>query len=353
MKRRTLAAMIGMLAAPCAADDWSILGPPADFGDRPTKPPELVVYVTGDPGDSPNKATGGPGLLLMGGGTDVDSGFSQRAYPVVNGGDIVIIRTSGADGYNDYLYNMVTGPLKPNSVETMMLDTPAKANSDYAAWVLNTAELIWMAGGDQSEYVNAWKDTRSEDAIHACHARGGVVGGTSAGLAVMGQFVYDPDGVGSVTSAQAIANPFTNRINISDDFLDFPLLRNVITDSHFRNRDRMGRSLAFLARLRQDGRSNPITGIAISEATCLFINKDGQGVVNGSAEVYILREDDVTQRVQVAPSQPLVYSDILRTRLVAGDTVDVTTWEASKQPIRMSVDGTAASPFITPTDYYN
>ena len=219
---------------------------------RPAKPGNLQVWITGNAADSGKNPVNGPALILMGGGSDVDASFSQRGFPVANGGDVVVIRTSGSNGYNDYLYNLVSGATKPDSVETMLLDSVDKANSDYADWVLRNAELIFLAGGDQSAYINAWKGTRSEDAIQAAYARGAVIGGTSAGLAVQGEFIYDPDGVAAATGAEAIANPYRSSMLFSNDFLNFPLMNDIITDTHFSQRDRMGRVFAFMARLRQD-----------------------------------------------------------------------------------------------------
>lgn len=321
---------------------------------KPVKPVKPRVWLTGNAADSGREPVGGPALLLMGGSTEVDAGFSQRAYPIANGGDIVILRTSGRDGYNDYLYNLVTGPLKPDSVETMLVDTRDKANSDYVDNAIRTAELIFIAGGDQATYVNAWQGTRVEDALHFAHARGAVIGGTSAGLAVMGEFVYDPDGIAGITSAEALADPYDPFMMLSTDFLRFPIMDGIITDSHFHARDRMGRTLAFMARLRQDGRAPQITALAIDEQTSLFIDRDGVGVVdnNGSGAVYVVSERADTQRAQVSPGLPLIYRNLQRIRVDAGRFYDFVTRQHNGIDSTISVDGgNAAAPF-TPTDPY-
>ena len=74
-------------------------------GTRPTKPGNLQNWLVGNAADSGRSPVNGPGLILMGGGLDVDASFSQRAFPIANGGDVVVIRTSGTNGYNDYLFN--------------------------------------------------------------------------------------------------------------------------------------------------------------------------------------------------------------------------------------------------------
>src|ERR1051325_3228052 len=59
----------------------------------------FTSFVVGNPGDAQPSATLSPGLVLMGGGTDVDAAFQwmcQRA----GGGDFLVIRTTGTDAYN-------------------------------------------------------------------------------------------------------------------------------------------------------------------------------------------------------------------------------------------------------------
>lgn len=318
---------------------------------RPSKPSNLQNWLTGNAADSGRAPLNGPAMLLMGGGVENDEAFSQRAFPVANGGDVVIIRTSGSNGYNDYLYNLVSGALKPDSVETLLLDTRDKANSDYAEWVVRNAELVFIAGGDQSAHLNAWQGTRTQTALQAAYARGAVIGGTSAGLAVQGEFIYDPDGVSAVTSAEALANPYRSSVLFSQGFLDVPLMNDIITDSHFHQRDRMGRLLAFMARLRQDNTTARILGIGIDETTSLFIDRNGLGVADGAGAAYVIEERGDTQRTQVTSGQPLVYRNLQRTRLQAGNLFDFINRAHDGTSTVISVDGRNATPF-TPSNPY-
>jgi cyanophycinase len=320
-------------------------------GPRPARPSNLQNWLTGNAGNAARSAQGGPALLLMGGGAEVDSAFVQRAFPIANGGDVVVLRTSGADGYNDYLFNLASGSFKPDSVETLLVDTRAKADSDYVAWTLCNAELVFMAGGDQSAYLNAWQGTRVQSSIGEAYARGAVVGGLSAGLAVLGAHIYDPDGVSAVTSTEAIADPYRSGMRFSSAFLELPLLAGVITDTHFAERDRMGRLLAFMARLRADGSASGITGIGVDEDTSMFIDRDGRAVVDGSGAAYVLRETADTARVQVSAGQPLVYRRIERTRLRAGQSFDFGSGSHTGSRIELSVDG-RSSPVLTPSPPY-
>jgi cyanophycinase-like exopeptidase len=55
---------------------------------------------------------------------------------------------------------------------------------------IRNAEALFIAGGDQSRYVRFWKDTPVEDAINHVVAKPAPVGGTSAGMAILGEFSY-------------------------------------------------------------------------------------------------------------------------------------------------------------------
>ena len=101
------------------------------------------------------------------------------------------------------------------------------------------AEALFIAGGNQWDYVRDWKGTPIEDAIHMLVAKGVPVGGTSAGLAILGEFVLSAEHE-TVTSPQALKNPYHPSVAIAEDFLQLPTLGGVITDSHFVARDRMG-----------------------------------------------------------------------------------------------------------------
>ncbi|MCT6698269.1 pre-peptidase C-terminal domain-containing protein [Rheinheimera sp. 4Y26] len=319
--------------------------PPAScsYGVRPAKPSNLTSYLLGGSSDVCPVLTSGQGsLLLMGGGTDVDAAFSNRMAPQIKGGNIVVLRAAGTDAYNSYLQGL-TGAA---SVETLIVDTQTKANSAYVEWAIKSAEAVFIAGGDQSAYLNAWQGTLVQSAIAHVYAKGGVVGGTSAGDHVLSQYVYDPDGVNGAISSEVVTDYCHNTINISSNFLSFPLLANTLNDTHFRQRDRMGRSAVFQAKLGQNGRV-----IAVSEATSLFVTADGQGIVDGTNEVYVLRADSQTQYTQTSCGQPVIIKDLLRFKLLPGDRFNLLDNSTTVTPIRIGIDGRNTS-FYSPVSPY-
>ena len=258
----------------------------------------------------------GPGLILMGGGTDVDAAF-QWWKPKLAGGDVVVLRTSGADGYNDYLHATIGGC---DSVETMLVTTVELANSDYVADRLAHAEGIFLAGGDQATYVAAWKGTRVEKELEAAWNRGAVIGGTSAGCAILGDFAFAAKN-DTVYSNEALADPYNTHMTMEKDFLDFPALAHVVTDPHFHERDRMGRLVAFVARPIADGWAPEVLGLGIDEQTALLVEGNGTATVVGQGAVYAVHSAGLPSTC--VSGMPLVYSGLTLVKLQAGDHIEL------------------------------
>ncbi len=235
-----------------------------------------ISYFTGDTSDVTTATSGG--TVLMGGATENDNAmrwFLQRA----NGGDVVVIRASGADGYNDYLYTDLGIPV--NSVQSIVTPNAAAANEVYVAQQVRNAEALWMAGGDQWDYVSYWKDGPIGDALrYLINEKKAVIGGTSAGMAVLGEAYFSAQN-GTITSAAALANPYTAKMALGyGDFLHCQYLENVVTDTHYDDPDRRGRQVAFLARLATD-QGNRFRGIACEEYTAVCVDTAGIARVFG------------------------------------------------------------------------
>ena len=108
----------------------------------------------------------------MGGGSDLDDAFRWLCGKA-NGGDFLILRARGGADYNPY----VDGLCKVNSVATLILPSLKAAQDPRVAEIIGHAEAIFIAGGDQSRYVNDWKGTPVQDAINAHVAAGKPIGG--------------------------------------------------------------------------------------------------------------------------------------------------------------------------------
>ena len=195
----------------------------------------------------------------MGGGKDLDDAFSWMCQKS-GGGDFLVIRATGDDDYNPYIAKLC----KQNSVATLVIPTREAAMDPKVAETLQKAEALFISGGDQSNYVKYWKGTPVEDAINELIRRNVPVGGTSAGLAILGQFSFTAMN-DSAYSKETLQDPFNNRVTIATDFLKVPHMENTITDTHYVKRDRQGRFLGFMARILADGTSKEVRGIAMDE----------------------------------------------------------------------------------------
>ncbi|HRG98874.1 MAG TPA: Type 1 glutamine amidotransferase-like domain-containing protein, partial [Polyangiaceae bacterium] len=319
----------------------------------------LKVYPRrGSPTDDA-RAPQGPGLLVGGGGADVDAAFVAAHDLVVGsaarGADVVVLRATGADGYDAYLDGIAAW----SSVQTLVV--PALATPGdlaFAAAAVEKAELVFFAGGNQADYV-AWKGTALMRAVQGVYDRGGVVGGTSAGAAILGPSVNDATlaGAESITSKTMLANPYDPLVHFTQNMLVFPPLARSITDSHFTERDRMGRLAGFMARQIADGvlTGAPVAayGVAVDEGTTLFIDKRGVGRAlrqGATGSAFIVRGGTPDR---VLAGQPLVYRDMSVLRLDAPtDSYDFNRRCGVGRGYPLTAVGQGTPPYTTPADPY-
>src|SRR5262245_54246969 len=151
------------------------------------------------------------GTVLMGGGTDVDAAFQWMCQRSGNG-DFLVIRATGTDAYNPYIQQLCPGE---NSVATLIIPNRTAASDPFVISTIQNAEALWIAGGDQSNYINYWKGTPVQTALQGLIARGVPIGGTSAGMNVLSQFLYSALASQGVTSSQALADPFNRYITLA------------------------------------------------------------------------------------------------------------------------------------------
>jgi len=365
--------------------------------------PSFIYSSVGDPTVAPSVSAVQPypSFVLMGGGPDVDEAFrwmiKQAGIKPGTGGRLVVIRATGDGAYNPYIYyssaasstasaDIVDGwvggaSLGLTSVETLVIPSIAAANEAFVNAVLGRANAVWIAGGDQSDYIKFWKGQALEKTLSTLIKNNVPVGGTSAGLAVLGQFDFAALN-GSVTSAQAMSNPYNRYMTLdpaplstSGGFIAPPALANAILDSHLDTRDRLGRLITFVSRLvanypgsgsQQFGcaggvlGNNAAKGIGVSVESALLVNWDpvnahytGRRITNNpapatEAAVYFV---NVTQGPTLCTSgKPLtVGTSAVQIRKLADSitTINLSDWSAF--PIHRSVGVNAG--VISPDPY--
>jgi cyanophycinase-like exopeptidase len=304
----------------------------------------VTRYLTGNPADV-SPPLSGPAHDLGGGGGDVDAAI-QWLIDEVRGCrgcavklDVLVLRSSGSNGYNDYIYAM-NGV---DSVETLVITSPSDSNRTNVRLAVERAEVVFFAGGDQCDYVRNFEGTAVETAVESVYARGGGVGGTSAGLAIQGEYVYDAC-TGSVTSGQALANPYHGNISFTYGFFAWDDLQHTIGDTHLVARDRMGRTMAFLARQIQDGVTAEALAVAVDEATSVVVDADGLATVMGDGPAYFVLADHAPETCR--PGTPLSYSDYKIWKRLPGETFDLANRPVTGYYLRSVIDGVlSANPY--------
>jgi cyanophycinase len=326
--------------------------------DASTRVPPLTIYErAGSPRPSAIQPHG-PGLLLMGGGATVDPAFVWMHDTIagahgVRGGDIIVLTASEGDDYTPYL--MAVAPF--NSVRSISLGPGAtQADLTRAASFVDHAQGVFFSGGDQAHYVR-WKGSPLIAAVQQLYHRGGVVGGTSAGLAILGEYVYDSvaaDARGDdveVRTPNAMADPSEPIISFTHGLFDFPPLRGVITDTHLVTRDRLGRLVVFLARL-QATTGKSLLGVGVNEGSAIVIDRNGIGTLmleHQRGEALLVR---LTQRTPIVAGKPFTARGIRITVLNRdGQRVDFNSKCAQAPTYLVNLDGSKA-PYYDPMNPY-
>jgi cyanophycinase len=300
----------------------------------------------GNPDDAPAARTRA-GFALMGGGDDLDEAF-QFLCDRAGGGDFLILRATGDDEYNPYLQKLC----HLNSVATLILPTRAAASAPEVAKIIHRASAIFISGGDQANYINFWMGTPVQSELNDATRRGVPIGGTSAGLAVMGEYGYsaqgdkpdDPD----LDSKTALADPFHPRVTLEHGFLDIPILKGLITDTHFARRNRMGRLLVFLARLNEpDCKALPasaprVRGVGVEEKAAVLVDPDGQAHVVGSGSAYFI--DASGAHGPLCEIKPLTFGPYKVAKVAPSHTFNLKNWQGEAITYTLSIQrGTVIS----------
>ncbi|WP_063850769.1 GEVED domain-containing protein [Flammeovirga sp. SJP92] len=230
------------------------------------------------------------GTMLVGGaevGGDGEVNATQWFVDQADGGDYLVLRTDAVGGQASWVWSNFSNSI--SAAAELSITTKNGANNATVAQYIRDAEAVFIAGGDQREYMDLWKGTAVEDALnYLINVKNVPIGGTSAGMAIMGGSYYAPETSG-ILSSEILNNPYhpyTSNSLFYNDFINNPVLTNVITDTHLdrthgtNNENRYGRAFGLLARTVADNNATARYAIACDEATFVCID------VNGMAKVF-------------------------------------------------------------------
>lgn len=264
-----------------------------------------------------------PGILLIGGAEgDVSGEKPATRWFLKNAdqGDYLVLGSGGigrqaefiCDNFGDFV----------SSAAELSIDSEDAANNPRIIQYIRDAEALFIRGGDQNEYEDYWEGTGVEDAInYLINEKKVPVAGTSAGMAILGDYYYAPAHKG-VLSSEILNNPFhKNTKNIYySDFIQVPILKHVITDTHLDRisgsnpEPRYGRIFGFLARVVHEN-NNQLPSYAIGLEEGAFVAIDDKGIAqvfgNGSTEgqdAYFLQTNGALPE-QIKLDLPLIWNN--------------------------------------------
>jgi len=272
--------------------------------------------------DQPTGAKPSAGILLIGGAEEGRLGedaATQWFLKRVDQGHYLVLRSGGLGGQASWLCEQYRDWL--GSAAELSIDSRAAANNPEVIQYIRNADALFIAGGNQDAYEDYWEGSEIEDAINDLINQKKVpVAGTSAGMAILGDYYYAPAHAG-ILSSEILNDPFHHNTKdiYRSDFIKVPILKQVITDTHLDrvNEDhpetRHGRLLGFLARIVHDtSNAFPVYGIGLEEGAFVAINEKGIAKVfgNGSTQgqdAYFLQTLGHAPE-QIQPGLPLIWN---------------------------------------------
>lgn len=264
-----------------------------------------------------------PGILLIGGAEGDKSGeheatqwFLERA----KGGKYLVLRVGRIKKQADWIAQHYRDWI--HSAAELSINSREAANNRKVVDYIREADALFIAGGDQTAYQEYWEGTATEDALnYLINEKKIPIAGTSAGMAIMGDYYYAPHHQG-VLSSEILDDPFhynTEHIHRSK-FLEVPYLGRVITDTHLdrlnqKNPEtRYGRLLGLLARLiYEDNNQLDHYAIGLEEGAFVAIDEKGIATVFGNGtnigqDAYFLQTNGALPE-QMEPGWPLIWDN--------------------------------------------
>lgn len=208
-------------------------------------------------------------LVIVGGGSMNGTGIIERFIELGGGaenGRFVIVPTAGGNYDQDgnlrvYDEDRVLRSWRARGLRNVsMLQThdPEVADTEEFVAELRRATAVWFNGGRQWNIVDSYAGTRTYDEFHRVLERGGVVGGSSAGATILGEYLVRGDTRGS----QIVMTEEENHQ------LGFEFLRNVGIDQHINTRNRWDDLIPLIERKPR------LLGIGLSEGTAIIVTGD-------------------------------------------------------------------------------
>lgn len=221
----------------------------------------------------------------------------------------VVSSASSLGGEVAEVYTRVFTSLGARQVTPLRPESRAQAHDPDLVDALGKVSAVFMTGGNQLKLSSLITGTPFGDAIQEAYQRGVAVGGTSAGASIMAEHMI-AFGAGGSTPKQ----------RMSQLSAGLGLLRGVVIDQHFEQRNRYGRLLSLIAQ------SPALLGLGIDEDTAAVVHEGSRLEVIGRGAVTVVDGQHVVSNAFAAKrTAPLLISGAVVHVLPAGSQFDLTS----------------------------
>lgn len=220
-------------------------------------------------------------LIIIGGAEDKEGDCKILREFVRRAGGVnarIVVMTVATELPREVGENYIKVFERLGAEDVRIVDTVNREDASSSTYLeaIEKATGVFFTGGDQSRITSILKDTQLDAAIHKRYSEGIVVGGTSAGAAMM------PDIM--IVEGDSQTNP---RVNVVEMGPGMGFLPGVVIDQHFLQRGRLGRLISALAQ------QPAVLGFGIDENTAIVVNDDQFEVV-GEGAVTVVDESGIT-----------------------------------------------------------
>ncbi|GAB3697028.1 cyanophycinase [Mariniluteicoccus flavus] len=235
-----------------------------------------------------------------------------RSFLSASGGKdarIVVIPTASSLGHEVVeVYEAVFHQIGAAEVDFIRPSTRAESDDPELVAKIDAATGIFMTGGNQVKLTSVITGTPVGDAIVRAHRRGAAVGGTSAGASIVAEHMIAFGASGA-----------TPKQRMSHLAVGLGLIRGVVIDQHFQQRNRYGRLLSLVAQ------SPSLLGIGVDEDTAAVVRGTILKVVGRGAVTIMDGSRLQTNAPSIHQSAPLLASGAILHVLPAGEEFDLAT----------------------------
>jgi len=226
------------------------------------------LYAAGLYAQAPEYGPAKGTLVIQGGGSADGTGIVETFILKAGGPNakIVVVPTAGGNRNRDgsvivYTEDKVLASWKKRGATNVhMLHThdPKVADTEAFAAVLRDASGVWFDGGRQWNIVDSYAKTLTEREFHNVLERGGVIGGSSAGATIQGDYLVR----GAVAGSEIVMTPEPEHEH------GFAFLRRSAIDQHINTRNRWDDIIPVIKKFPN------LLGIGLSEGTAIVVTGD-------------------------------------------------------------------------------